>query len=111
MTRASVLVLGACALTIAVQARATLVRGERVSITTAGTTFRLVSSVGSDRGSAVRIEETEILCGRRGCLVLQLFGRSSGAWTVISGTAAYTEWRGRGEFNSGSFEGLLVEAV
>jgi hypothetical protein len=100
----------AVALTLVQHGGATLVRGERISIATHGATFRLASSDGSDRGSLVRFADTEILCGGRGRLTLQLFGRLSGTWRVASGTGAYLGWRARGRFDDGLYGGLLVEA-
>jgi hypothetical protein len=100
----------AVALTLVQHGGSTLVRGERISITTHGATFRLASSDGSDRGSLVRFADTEILCGGRGRLTLQLFGRLSGTWRVASGTGAYLGWRARGRFDDGLYGGLLVEA-
>jgi hypothetical protein len=110
MKRGTWAVLATVALTIVPHAQATLVRGERISILIRASTFRLVSSVATDRGSAARIGRTETLCGNRGCLMLQLDGRSSGTWKVACGAGAYAHWYARGHFNGGSYEGLLVEA-
>jgi hypothetical protein len=107
---ACVVALGAAVLMVAAPVRATLVHGERISITTNGSIFHLAWSAGSDRGSAVRLPPAEILCGGRGCLILHLLGRSAGTWTVASGTGTYAGWHARGRFAGGLYDGLLVEA-